>query len=409
VMRVAVAPLRYWAGIKGKVVTTMSHGLPGVVTSIAAEGLGLTAGEHTLVADSPAAIADAVVALYEQPALWNRPSRAGLDLVRERFGFDTGVPTVRALLESLDLRPLPGLAAARTHERHTPPWEAFESVRVASHDAYREHVERNAARMAERADIEARLCPSLAEPFSVDGYCIACHAPTQFRVGYEYGVTAPDGRLLPNWREHLVCTCGLNARTRLALHAFLEGQSGVDLDEPIYVMEQTSALYRWLQRCAPRLIGSEFLGDHRRGGDVIGGVRHEDATRLSFADSAFAHILSLDVFEHVPDYRRAFAECARCLRPGGRLLFTVPFLADSPSTLIRARRGSDGRIEHLLPPEHHGDPMNAGEGILCFQHFGWDMLDDLRAAGFRDAAALFAWSRPFGYLGGEQVLFEAIR
>ena len=48
-------------------------------------------------------------------------------------------------------------------------------------------------------------------------------------------------------------------------------------------------------------------------------------------------------------------------------------------------------------------------GCLCFQHFGWDMLDDLRAAGFSRARACAYWSPRFGYLGGEQLQFVAER
>ena len=41
----------------------------------------------------------------------------------------------------------------------------------------------------------------------------------------------------------------------------------------------------------------------------------------------------------------------------------------------------DGEIHHLLPPEYHGDPLSA-EGCLCFYDFGWELLEDLRAAGW---------------------------
>lgn len=419
-MRVAVAPLRYGAGIKGKVLTTMSHGVPGVVTSVAAEGLNLTDGEHLFVADTPADQADRIAALYTSPELWTRMSAAGVERVGREFGFEAGVPIVSSLVDSLGLRPA-STAATQARRRAAgggvngagtggAPWGAFEATRIRDLDAYRRHVEASVTRRAERAALEARLCPADPAPFSVEGYCVVCHAPTQFRVGYEYCHTGPDGRPVPNWREHLVCSCGLNARTRLAMHVLMQASSAsFDDDEPIYLMEQKSPLYHWLRRCSPHLIGSEFLGGGALPGAIVEGIRHEDATRLSFEDERFAHVLSFDIFEHVPDYRRAFSECARCLRPGGRLLFTVPFLVEHASTLIRARRGADGHIEHLLPPERHGDPMDPEGGILCFQHFGWDMLGDLEAAGFREASATFVWSREFGYLGGEQVIFEAIK
>jgi hypothetical protein len=65
-------------------------------------------------------------------------------------------------------------------------------------------------------------------------------------------------------------------------------------------------------------------------------------------------------------------------------------------------------VEHLEPPEYHGDPVNPEAGVLCFQHFGWRLLDDLREAGFRTAGARLVWSYPHGILGANQVFFEAV-
>jgi SAM-dependent methyltransferase len=42
------------------------------------------------------------------------------------------------------------------------------------------------------------------------------------------------------------------------------------------------------------------------------------------------------VFEHVPDDARGFSELRRVLRPGGKMLFTVP-LFDAPDTVDRVR------------------------------------------------------------------------
>jgi hypothetical protein len=50
---------------------------------------------------------------------------------------------------------------------------------------------------------------------------------------------------------------------------------------------------------------------------------------------------------------------------------------------VRATMSSDGAIQHIEAPEVHSDPLS-GTGILAFYHFGWSLLDDLRAAGFRD-------------------------
>jgi glycosyltransferase involved in cell wall biosynthesis len=83
--RVFVAPLRYGAGIKGKIAQSMGFGLPVVTTSIGAEGMNLIDGEHVLIADSPAAFARAVVRLYTDDLLWERTSLNALLHIQTHF------------------------------------------------------------------------------------------------------------------------------------------------------------------------------------------------------------------------------------------------------------------------------------------------------------------------------------
>jgi glycosyltransferase involved in cell wall biosynthesis len=85
-MRVSVAPLRYGAGIKGKIGTAMAVGLPVVATSLAAEGMSLTDGENVMVADGPEQFADAVVSLYQDETLWSRISHNGLEFAENAWG-----------------------------------------------------------------------------------------------------------------------------------------------------------------------------------------------------------------------------------------------------------------------------------------------------------------------------------
>ena len=70
--RVFVAPLRFGAGIKGKVGEAMAHGLPVVTTSIGAEGFGLTHEFDVMIADDPESFAGAIVRLYSEADLWER-------------------------------------------------------------------------------------------------------------------------------------------------------------------------------------------------------------------------------------------------------------------------------------------------------------------------------------------------
>jgi SAM-dependent methyltransferase len=105
----------------------------------------------------------------------------------------------------------------------------------------------------------------------------------------------------------------------------------------------------------------------------------EDARALSFGDASLGTIVSNDVFEHVPDIDRAPAECARALRPGGRLYFSIPFHERAETVQRAALR--DGEIVELLPPQYHENPIDP-KGSLVFYDYGWDILERCRRAGF---------------------------
>ncbi len=93
--RVAVAPLRFGAGVKGKVNLSMSYGQPVVATAIATEGMYCKDGIDVLNADTPQAFAEAVVRVYQDPELWQRLSRNGLENVQRWFSFEAARRSVQ--------------------------------------------------------------------------------------------------------------------------------------------------------------------------------------------------------------------------------------------------------------------------------------------------------------------------
>lgn len=76
-LRLTVAPLRFGAGAKGKVVSSLAAGVPCVATSIAVEGMAVADGEEVLVADDPDTISERIVNVYSDPELWTRLSLNG--------------------------------------------------------------------------------------------------------------------------------------------------------------------------------------------------------------------------------------------------------------------------------------------------------------------------------------------
>ena len=97
-VRIAVAPLRFGAGVKGKVNLSMAHGQPVVATACATEGMHLRDGEDVLVADDAAGFADSVVGLYQDDALWQRLADNGRINLQRHFSLDAGREVVRRVL-----------------------------------------------------------------------------------------------------------------------------------------------------------------------------------------------------------------------------------------------------------------------------------------------------------------------
>lgn len=99
--RVYAAPLRYGAGVKGKIVEAMSFGLPIVTTSIGAEGLNLKHGENVLIADSGEDFADSIVQLYNDKDLWMKLSLNSQKFVESRFSQETFFQLIKNMMEDI--------------------------------------------------------------------------------------------------------------------------------------------------------------------------------------------------------------------------------------------------------------------------------------------------------------------
>jgi GT2 family glycosyltransferase len=70
--RVFAAPLRYGAGLKGKIGESLAYGLPVVTTAVGAEGFAFVDERDCLLAETPEAFARALLRIYDDEALWNR-------------------------------------------------------------------------------------------------------------------------------------------------------------------------------------------------------------------------------------------------------------------------------------------------------------------------------------------------
>jgi glycosyltransferase involved in cell wall biosynthesis len=97
--RVFIAPLRYGAGVKGKVGQAIEYGIPTVSTSVAAEGMYITDGLNGLVADSAKDFADAIVTLNKDRALWEKIQLNAKSIIAKHFSIEQATKQLKQLLK----------------------------------------------------------------------------------------------------------------------------------------------------------------------------------------------------------------------------------------------------------------------------------------------------------------------
>jgi hypothetical protein len=192
------------------------------------------------------------------------------------------------------------------------------------------------------------------------GTCAPCLRPTTFTsdaAGWER-----VGKIRrPAWRESMVCACPDRLRTReRALLHFVQATG---------MLPGTRLL----------LLGEPAAVDARLGtmaSEVVQAARGVPAGLFQFA-------IVQEILQFVADVPGLLAALAAALVPGGRLVITLPFFHD------------------FAHSEFLGEDAAANK-------FGWDLLDMLRDAGFRDAAAYLYWSEELGYFGPMNFIFRAV-
>jgi len=80
--RLMIAPLRYGAGIKGKITQSLAKGLPVITTSVGAEGIDLEDGKNCMIADKAEEFAEKTIMVYNDEKLWLHLSSGGIEIAQ---------------------------------------------------------------------------------------------------------------------------------------------------------------------------------------------------------------------------------------------------------------------------------------------------------------------------------------
>jgi SAM-dependent methyltransferase len=233
--------------------------------------------------------------------------------------------------------------------------------------------------------------PASAQPYfpHFEGTCVVCGAKAIFVL------ESPELH-----RETMTCPhCNSSNRTRQLARGMLKvlGQRGFSSDTIarlaaelpehqdvlVYDTDSRNSISRFL-----RPLSGYTTSDYLPGvapGTVLG-ERHscQDLSALTLGNGSCDLVLTSDVFEHVRLYRRSFDEIFRVLKPGGALIFTVPFDPDSDRhvTFVDVEDPSDASRDRCVREKvFHGDPLQ-GSGALLYRIYGRQIFDELEEAGF---------------------------
>lgn len=99
--RVYLAPLRFGAGLKGKLLEAMAWGIPVVTTPVGAEGIAAGDAWPGMLGDDDAALVDASVSLYQQKALWQQARENAFSLLQRHFCYHRHAPLLLQRVQQL--------------------------------------------------------------------------------------------------------------------------------------------------------------------------------------------------------------------------------------------------------------------------------------------------------------------
>lgn len=325
--RLSVNPLRYGAGIKGKIVSCMAYGVPCAGTSVAFEGMQLEDGRDVVIADTAKELAARIAHLYQDKNLWQKLSDRGYAIVRERYSFE---------------------AARKSYS------DLFESFHIPSRPR--------------------------ALPATYYGVCNVCGQQAHFKT------LGSD-----NLRESLLCdVCGASCRNRSLASGLLRQVGGDTVHSiaelaaspsgpRIFDTDGFSPLFNFLK--GAEFYTSSIYDPTRPFGELINPkVMNVDLQAMPFQDGSYDIILTSDVMEHVRRDEAAHREIYRCLRPGGHYVFTVPYVPGWPHNQIRVDSSGVEDV-YVMEKQYHGDPMSSN-GILVYRIYGQELVAQLRRIGF---------------------------
>ncbi len=214
--------------------------------------------------------------------------------------------------------------------------------------------------------------------------CILCGCPIQIKINNDEMAV----RCLRCFASPVVQSLGL------ALKKHIPEIS----NKSVYELSSRGAFVNFLKKQKTQLTLSEYF-DNIQTGTCFDGVLCQNVESLTFEDGIFDICTSLEVFEHVENDDKGFAEVYRVLKPKGFFLFTVPINLHTKT--VERTQLINGIRKNTLTPEYHSDSLRGYNKVFCYRNYGIDILQRLKSAGFQECNIyqphknkLFGFGRP---------------
>ncbi len=187
------------------------------------------------------------------------------------------------------------------------------------------------------------------------GYCPICEEETVFKSEHAW------------LRDHYRCLrCNSIPRQRALMLALQELRPGWK-ELSIHESSPGGATFNKMRAECPGYSFSHFFPAVPRGTlDAKYGARCEDLEQMTFSDESFDIFITQDVFEHLFNPQKAFAEIARVLKQSGIHIFTVPLYRDLRKTRQRAAIDAKCEVIYLEEPKFHSNPVDSDGSLVTY-------------------------------------------
>ncbi len=272
---------------------------------------------------------------------------------------------------------------------------------IASYEDYLQLGEENIGVFRKRFEVEKMLSKTYFSAFRLPGHNQMVNKNVNYHVDDDRPFSI-DGLKFPDFRNSLICDTTQTSSILRACSLLLNRYVDKNLPTCMMINELSAPLYAFYKKKIKTLNTCVF--PHQEAIKSLKGIQVEKPAQLSFADGQFDLFISAEVLQFTPNYKQAFAEIYRCLKPGGTAILIMPFRLDQIQNEIRAVVNDSGSIKHLQTPLYFDDPALPKRQLLCFQQFGWEALNQLKASGFKEVKAHIIWSLYLGIMGDNVVI-----